>query len=85
MIRSICYRMLLGGKVDYNEFDSIIDFVRKYADRHHHERSETARHARETYIPILEQLEARWATDASRDSSLNDTGAPANMKMHHSC
>ncbi len=40
VIRKLCYRILNGGQVDYKDFYRIIDFVRTYADRHHHGKEE---------------------------------------------
>lgn len=40
VIRKLCYRILIGGQVKYEVFNDIIDFVRNYADRHHHGKEE---------------------------------------------
>ncbi len=40
VIRKLCYRILIGGQVNYEDFYRIIDFVRTYADRHHHGKEE---------------------------------------------
>lgn len=40
VIRKYCYRILIGAQVDYEDFKKIIDFVRNYADRHHHGKEE---------------------------------------------
>ncbi len=40
VIRKLCYRILIGGQVNYEDFNKIIDFVRTYADRHHHGKEE---------------------------------------------
>ena len=41
VIRKYCYRILRGDEVSYDVFFQIIDFVRNYADRHHHGKEET--------------------------------------------
>ncbi|MFP4697225.1 MAG: hemerythrin domain-containing protein [Eubacteriales bacterium] len=40
VIRSICYSVMKNEKVDYDDFYKIIDFVRNYADKHHHGKEE---------------------------------------------
>lgn len=40
VIRSACTGILDGGPVDAADFRSIIDFLRRYADRHHHGKEE---------------------------------------------
>lgn len=41
VIRKYCYRILNGETVQYEGFYKIIDFVRNYADKHHHGKEET--------------------------------------------
>lgn len=41
VIRKFCYKILKGEKVDYERFFVIIDFLRNYADKHHHGKEET--------------------------------------------
>ena len=41
VIRKYCSRILNGENVQYEEFNKIIDFVRNYADKHHHGKEET--------------------------------------------
>ncbi len=41
VIRKLCYKVLEQEKVDYEDFFKVIDFVRNYADRHHHGKEET--------------------------------------------
>lgn len=41
VVRKYCSRILNGDRVDYEDFFKIIDFVRNYADRHHHGKEET--------------------------------------------
>lgn len=40
VMRKACLTVLNGQEVDYDDFESIIDFVRNYADRHHHGKEE---------------------------------------------
>lgn len=40
VIRKYCYKVLKDEKVEYNDFFKIIDFVRNYADKHHHGKEE---------------------------------------------
>lgn len=40
VIRKYCIRILNGENVKYDDFFKIIDFVRNYADKHHHGKEE---------------------------------------------
>jgi len=40
VIRKYCSRILSGEKVRYEDFFKIIDFIRNYADKHHHGKEE---------------------------------------------
>jgi hemerythrin-like domain-containing protein len=40
VIRSICYSVLKDEAIDYQDFYKVIDFVRNYADKHHHGKEE---------------------------------------------
>lgn len=40
VMRKNCFKVLKGEKVDYNDFFLMIDFVRNYADKHHHGKEE---------------------------------------------
>ncbi len=40
VVRKGCLRLLKGQNVDYNDFFQMIDFVRNYADKHHHGKEE---------------------------------------------
>ncbi|EPY6469778.1 hemerythrin domain-containing protein [Clostridium sporogenes] len=40
VIRKYCFKVLKNQQVDYNDFYRIIDFVRNYADKHHHGKEE---------------------------------------------
>jgi hemerythrin-like domain-containing protein len=41
VIRSACGRILNGESIQYEDFYKIIDFVRNYADKHHHGKEES--------------------------------------------
>lgn len=36
VVRAYSYKVLKGQEVDYNDFYKMIDFIRNYADKHHH-------------------------------------------------
>ena len=38
--RSACFKVLKGEMDDYSDFDSIIKFIKEYADGHHHNKEE---------------------------------------------
>lgn len=40
IVRKYCYKVLKNEALDYNDFYKIIDFVRNYADKHHHSKEE---------------------------------------------
>lgn len=40
VIRSICLQLMQGGEVPDEDFREIIEFVREYADKHHHGKEE---------------------------------------------
>lgn len=40
VIRSMCFSIYNGAEINYEEFDQIIDFIRNYADTHHHGKEE---------------------------------------------
>ncbi|MPW26822.1 hemerythrin domain-containing protein [Alkalibaculum sp. M08DMB] len=40
VVRKNCFKVLKGEDVDYNDFFLMIDFVRNYADKHHHGKEE---------------------------------------------
>lgn len=40
VIRKACIGILNGGEIDYDDFAKMIDFVRNYADNHHHGKEE---------------------------------------------
>jgi hemerythrin-like domain-containing protein len=40
VVRKACYRVMKGEEVNYQNFDRMIDFIRNYADAHHHGKEE---------------------------------------------
>ena len=40
VVRKACYKVLQGSEIDYEDFNLIIDFIRNYADGHHHNKEE---------------------------------------------
>ncbi|MBE6033786.1 MAG: hemerythrin domain-containing protein [Clostridiales bacterium] len=40
VIRKYCYKVLKNEELDYEDFFMLIDFVRNYADKHHHGKEE---------------------------------------------
>lgn len=40
VIRNACIGIMNGNNIDYDDFDKMIDFVRNYADNHHHGKEE---------------------------------------------
>ncbi|WP_238882758.1 hemerythrin domain-containing protein [Clostridium sp. YIM B02551] len=40
VVRKVCVRILQGEDISYDDFSKIIDFVRNYADNHHHGKEE---------------------------------------------
>ena len=40
VVRKACYGVLQGEAINYEDFDQMIDFIRNYADAHHHGKEE---------------------------------------------
>lgn len=40
VIRKYSYKVLINEEIDYDDFYKIIDFIRNYADKHHHMKEE---------------------------------------------
>lgn len=40
VVRKFSIKVLNNEKVDYNDFNKVIDFIRNYADKHHHSKEE---------------------------------------------
>lgn len=68
VIRKFCYKILKGESVEYTDFDKIIDFVRNYADRHHHGKEESMLFSRmmEDLGPTAEKL-VRYGMNVEHD------------------
>lgn len=49
VVRKVCIKVVNNEQVDYSNFYKIIDFVRNYADKHHHSKEE---------IVLFEKLKA---------------------------
>lgn len=41
VIRKMCISILESGEVCYEDFENIIEFIRNYADKHHHNKEES--------------------------------------------
>lgn len=40
VVRNACFGVLKGAEINYDDFNDMIDFIRKYADTHHHGKEE---------------------------------------------
>ncbi|MBC8061855.1 MAG: hemerythrin domain-containing protein, partial [Clostridiaceae bacterium] len=40
VVRKACHKILLGDDICYEDFEKMIDFIRSYADAHHHGKEE---------------------------------------------
>ena len=40
VIRTACIEVMNGAEIDYNDFEDMMDFVKNYADDHHHGKEE---------------------------------------------
>lgn len=40
VVRNACYGIMNGADINYDDFEEIIDFIRNYADDHHHAKEE---------------------------------------------
>lgn len=40
VVRKACYGILQGKDIDYEDFNQMVDFIRSYADAHHHGKEE---------------------------------------------
>ncbi len=40
VVQNIAYKILQGEEIEYDDFGKIIDFIRNYADSHHHAKEE---------------------------------------------
>ncbi|QAT40463.1 hemerythrin domain-containing protein [Clostridium sp. JN-9] len=51
VIRKYCLKVLNDNNVDYSDFHKIIDFIRNYADKHHHGKEEKF-----LFVKMVEEL-----------------------------
>lgn len=51
VVEELCIRFMEEDKIDTDEFRKIIDFIRNYADRHHHGKEEKI-----LFVQMLEEL-----------------------------
>lgn len=40
VVRNASFKILKGGEISYEDFDEMIDFIKNYADKHHHGKEE---------------------------------------------
>lgn len=40
VVREACYEILKGKEICYEDFEAMVDFIRNYADKHHHGKEE---------------------------------------------
>jgi hemerythrin-like domain-containing protein len=40
VVRKACYKLMKDSSINYEDFNSMIDFIRNYADAHHHGKEE---------------------------------------------
>lgn len=40
VVRKACYSVMQGEEINYDDFNKMIDFIRNYADAHHHGKEE---------------------------------------------
>ena len=40
VIRKVCFKFMETNEIDYEDFDKIINFIRNFADGHHHNKEE---------------------------------------------
>lgn len=40
VVRKACYQVMQGEEINYQDFNQMIDFIRSYADAHHHGKEE---------------------------------------------
>lgn len=68
VVRNYCSRILNGENVNYEDFFKIIEFIREYADKHHHGKEETLLFSRmtEELGPAAEKL-VRYGMNVEHD------------------
>lgn len=40
VVRKVCFNILQGQEVNYDDFNLIVEFIKQYADEHHHKKEE---------------------------------------------
>lgn len=40
VVRKVCFKIMNGEEIVYEDFNKIIDFIKNYADNHHHKKEE---------------------------------------------
>ena len=40
VVRKVCFNIMNGAEIPYDDFEKIVDFVKNYADEHHHGKEE---------------------------------------------
>lgn len=40
IVRKVCFKVMNGEEIVYGDFNKIIDFIKNYADNHHHKKEE---------------------------------------------
>ena len=40
LVRKACFKIMNGEEIVYEDFNKIIDFIKNYADNHHHKKEE---------------------------------------------
>lgn len=40
VVRKACFRVMKGEEINFDDFNNMIEFIRKYADAHHHGKEE---------------------------------------------
>lgn len=51
VIRKCCFKILRGEEIIYEDFNKIVDFIKNYADNHHHKKEEKI-----LFIKMVEEL-----------------------------
>ena len=40
VVRKVCFNIMKGTEINYKDLEDIIEFIRNYADSHHHKKEE---------------------------------------------
>lgn len=41
IVREACYKVITGENINFDDFNLMVDFIKNYADKHHHGKEET--------------------------------------------